>query len=293
MEILNDMVLFVEVAKLKGFRSAGESLGIPNSTVSRRMNQLEKAIGLRLLHRTTRKIELTEAGRLYFERCQRIVDEAKLAHQELGSMLTEPCGLIRASLPVDFASNYLAPIFAKFAQLNPKISFELDLSPRNVDLIAEPYDIAIRMGTPPNSNLIARQIASLESQLFASPNYLKKFGQPSRPEDLVNYECLGLNLKADARWTLSKDGDSIEFPVHGRFHVNSVSMIKKLVTYEAGIGLLPAGIAAEDVLSGKLVRVLPQWEGPVISAYALTETRLLPTKIQRLLDFLKTELALN
>jgi DNA-binding transcriptional LysR family regulator len=146
-ELLNDMALFVEVVKARGFRNAAEVVGIPNSTVSRRISALEKAIGLRLLHRTTRKIELTEAGQIYFERCKRIVDEAKLAHEQLGELLAQPSGVLRASLPVDFANIYLAPLIAEFARQYPGISFDFDLTPRLVDLVAEPFDVAIRMGS--------------------------------------------------------------------------------------------------------------------------------------------------
>ena len=169
MELLNDMALFVEVVKARGFRRAAEAVGIPNSTVSRRISSLEKAIGLRLLHRTTRKIELTEAGQIYFQRCKRIVDEAKLAHEQLGELLAQPSGVLRASLPVDFANIYLAPLIAEFARRYPGISFDLDLTPRLVDLVSEPFDVAIRMGNPPNSNLIARQLANLACYLYASP----------------------------------------------------------------------------------------------------------------------------
>ena len=112
MEFLNDMALFVEVVKAKGFRSAADTIGMPNSTLSRRISALEKAIGLRLLHRTTRKIELTEAGQIYYERCKRIVDEARLAHEQLGKMLAQPSGVLRTSLPVDFTVAYLAPLVA-------------------------------------------------------------------------------------------------------------------------------------------------------------------------------------
>ncbi len=119
MELLNDMALFVEVVKAKGFRSAADVLDMPSSTLSRRISALEKAIGLRLLHRTTRKIELTEAGRIYFERCKRIVGDARLAHEQLGTMLAEPVGVLRASFPVDFAVTYLAPLIAEFAGRYP------------------------------------------------------------------------------------------------------------------------------------------------------------------------------
>src|SRR5215469_12467554 len=137
------MALFVEVVKAKGFRSAADATGMPNSTLSRRISLLEKAIGLRLLHRTTRKVELTEAGQLYYERCRRIVDEARLAHEQLGEMLAQPSGVLRASLPVDFAVTYLAPLIVEFARTYPGITFEFDLTPRRVDLVSEPFDVAI------------------------------------------------------------------------------------------------------------------------------------------------------
>lgn len=133
-ELLNDMALFIEVVKAKGFRGAADATGVPNSTLSRRIGLLEKAIGLRLLHRTTRKVELTEAGQIYYERCRRIVDEARIAHEQLGEMLAQPSGVLRASLPVDFATIYLAPIITDFAARHPGITFDFDLTPRRVDL---------------------------------------------------------------------------------------------------------------------------------------------------------------
>jgi len=145
LDYLNDMALFVEVVKTRSLRRAADALEMPNSALSRRISLLEEGIGLRLLHRTTRKIELTEAGQLYYERCKRIVEEARLAHEELGDMVAQPSGVLRVSLPVDFATTYLAPLLPEFAELYPGISFEFDLTPRNVDLVAEPFDLAIRM----------------------------------------------------------------------------------------------------------------------------------------------------
>ena len=136
---------------------------------------------MRLRNRTTRRIELTEAGQLYFDRCKRIVDEARLAHEQLGEMLARPSGLLRASLPVDFANIYLAPLIAEFAQFYPGISFELDLTPCQVDLVSEPVDVVIRMGEPANSNLIARKLASLSRCLYASPRYLELSDEPLHP----------------------------------------------------------------------------------------------------------------
>lgn len=290
MEFLNDMALFVEVVKVRSFRRAAEALGMPNSTLSRRISGLEKAIGLRLLNRTTRKIELTEAGQLYFERCKQIVDEARLAHEQLGEMLARPSGLLRASLPVDFANIYLAPLIAEFASLYPGISFDFDLTPRQVDLVSEPVDVVIRMGEPAISNLIARKLASLRRFLYASPQYLEISGEPGHPAQLVNHDCLRLRGPGADQWTLSSDIGTEQVDVGGRFELNSVGMIRRLATLDQGIALLPEGIAAQDVVDGLLRKVLPEWQASPVSVYALTETRLLPAKTQRFIEFLRDKL---
>jgi DNA-binding transcriptional LysR family regulator len=288
MELLNDMALFVEVVKAHSFRKAAEAMEMPNSTLSRRISGLEKAIGLRLLNRTTRKIELTEAGQLYFDRCKRIVDEARLAHEQLGEMLAHPSGLLRASLPVDFANIYLAPLIAEFARLYPGISFEFDLTPRQVDLVSEPVDVVIRMGEPADSNLIARKLASLSRRMYASPRYLELNGEPSHPAELVNHECL--RLRKAGKWLFSHASEVVEIEVGGRFQLNSVGMLRRLATLDLGIAVLPEGIAADDLRTGLLQPVLPQWHANPIPVYALTETRLLPAKTQRFIEFLRERL---
>lgn len=289
MDHLNDMALFVEVVKARGFRGAAQALGMPNSTLSRRIGALEKAIGLRLLHRTTRKIELTEAGLIYFERCKRIVDEARLAHEQLGELLAQPSGVLRASLPVDFAVTYLAPLIAEFASLYPGITFDFDLTPRQVDLVSEPFDVAIRMGEPENSQLIARPLASLQANLYASPGYLERSGEPRTPADLGQHECLGM-LKVGS-WTLHEGAHTVTTPVGGRFMLNSVGMIRRLATLDLGIILVPEEIVADDLAAGWLRRVMPGWHGKPMPVYAITETRLLPAKTQRFIEFLRERLA--
>lgn len=288
MEYLNDMALFVEVVKVKGFRNAGESLGIPNSTVSRRISQLEKTIGLRLLHRTTRRIELTEAGQIYYERCRRIVDEARLAHEQLGDMLTEPSGVLRVSLPVDFAVTYLAPLFAEFAALHPKLTFDFDLTPRRVNLVSEPFDVAIRMGESPDSHLIARPLTSLTPSLYASPGYLEKYGEPSTPDELNGHQCL--NITKGGIWAVKRGQETVSITAQARFVMNSVGMIKRLAMLDQGIMLMPHEIVADDVDAGRLCPILTEWTGQPMMVYALTETRLLPAKTQTFLEFLRARL---
>lgn len=287
-DYLKDMALFVEVVKAKGFRSAADALGIPNSTLSRRISELEKSIGLRLLHRTTRRIELTEAGQTYFERCKRIVDEARLAHEQLGEMLAQPSGVLRASLPVDFAVTYMAPLIAEFASLYPGITFDFDLTPRRVDLVSEPFDVAIRMGESENSQLIARTLAMLTPYLYASPGYLERSGEPSKPAELEQHECF--NILRAGTWTLHDGKKTATVSVGGRFSLNSVGMIRRLATLDMGITLLPEEIVADELASGKLRRILPQWHGTPQPVYAMTETRLLPAKTQRFIEFLRERL---
>lgn len=288
MELLNDMALFVEVASAMSFRRASDATGVPNSTLSRRISTLEKAIGLRLLHRTTRRVELTEAGQLYYERCRRIVDEARIAHEQLGEMLAQPSGVLRASLPVDFATIYLAPLIAEFARRYPGITFEFDLTPRRVDLVAEPFDVAIRMGELADSTLIARLLARLPVQIYASPRYLELSGEPAHPADLAQHECLG--FPKAGTWALHRGAETVEVEVGGRFMVNSVGMFRRLATLDLGVILLPEEVAAEDLAAGRLRRILPDWQAKSTPVYALTETRLLPAKTQRFVEFLQERL---
>ncbi len=285
---LNDMALFVEVVKAKGFVRAAESIGMPSSTLSRRISVLEKSIGLRLLNRTTRRMELTEAGQIYFDRCKRIVDEALLAHEQLGDIVANPTGVLRVSLPVDFANVYLTELIAEFAQRFPGIRFDLDLTPRLVDLVAEPFDVAIRMGEPEDSALIARPLARLHPMLFASPRYLERNGTPTDPRDLIRHECL--HMPKARTWRLKNGNMTIEAEVKARFILNSNSMIRGLVALGQGIAMLPEQLAADQLANGQLVRVLPEWYGAPISVYAITETRLLPAKTQHFIEFLRVRL---
>ncbi|MDR2092698.1 MAG: LysR family transcriptional regulator [Azoarcus sp.] len=287
MEFLDDMALFVEVVKARSFRAAAEAMGMPGSTLSRRIGALEKKIGLRLLHRTTRKLALSEAGQIYFERCKRIVEEARLAHEQLGEMLAQPGGVLRASLPADFAV-YLAPLMAEFARRYPDIAFDFDLSPRRVDLVSEHFDVAIRAGKPEDSQLIAYPLTVLSARLYASPPYLERAGEPVEPADLARHECLA--LRRGEAWTLHKGTETIRVPAGGRFAFNNVGLIRRLATLDMGVILLPEEMLAADLASERLCRVLPQWHGAPLPIYAMTETRLLPAKTQRFIAFLRERL---
>ena len=285
MDYLNDMALFVEVVKARSFRRAADALAMPNSTLSRRIALLEDGIGLRLLNRTTRKIELTEAGQLYYERSRRIVEEARIAYEELGDMVAQPTGTLRVSLPVDFATTYVAPLLPEFAARYPGITFDLDLTPRNVDLVGEPFDLAIRMATPESQGLIARVIARLTGRFYASPSYLGSHGIPQRPVDLQLHQCL--TMPVSPTWTAHCGNETVEIKGTSRFRMNNVSMVRQMSVLGMGIAFLPERIVADDVAHGRLQRILPDWQGTPGPVYAVTETRLLPAKTQRFIEFLK------
>ncbi|PVZ83656.1 LysR family transcriptional regulator [Serratia sp. S1B] len=291
MELLNDIALFVEVCKVMSFRKAAENLNMPSSTLSRRISYLEKEVGLRLLHRTTRKVELTEAGQLYFERCKRIVSEARLAHEQLGEMLSKPSGLLRVSLPVDFGAIVLAPLLTEFAALYPDINFEIDLTPKLVDLVTQNIDVAIRMGNPPDSNLIAHKLMQFRGRLFASAEYLEQHGYPKHPNDLVHHQCL--SFPNNMLWKLYHQHETVEVKIRGRFMLNSVGMMRKLSILSQGIIFTPREIVHDDINKGLLIPILSEWHGDVLPVYALTETRLLPAKVRVFIDFLQDKLSKN
>ena len=285
MDIFRNMELFIEVASAGGFRAAADRLAMPNSKVSRRISELERDLGLRLFNRTTRRVELTEAGRLYFERCRRIIEEARLAHEELSGMVSQPSGLIRASVPVDFTLVYLGDILGDFLRLYPGIRLDLDVTPRQSDLISEPVDLTIRIGEPKDPQWIARKLVTFRAGLFAAPDYLAAHGAPQTPQDLARHNCLRLS---DRPWKLVNTGSAEEQTVaaSGSFTANNIGLLRKMALQGTGVVLLAQEFVSEDLDAGRLVRLLPEWAPPDFSAYALTETRLLPAKVRVFIDFL-------
>jgi DNA-binding transcriptional LysR family regulator len=289
------MRLFVEVARTKSFRRAADALDMPNSTVSRHIAELEKTIGLRLLHRSTRKVELTEAGEVYFKRCQSIVEEAQIAHESLLDVAERPSGTLRVSMPADLAAGYLAPIIADFAKKYPLIAFEFDTSPRPVDLQTEAFDLAIRIGPPPTAplTLVARPIAMLSRYLYASSEYLKSAAPLRHPNDLDRHVvCIveGATRPGEVARTFHRGDESVEVKVGARFSMNSVALSRALAIRGAGLAVLDNVLAQDDITLGRLVRVLPDWSLAPLQVHAVTDTRLLPARTRLFIEFLKARL---
>lgn len=284
---LDDMEIFVEVVRQNSLRKAAEKLKIPVSTLSRRLSVLEKEIGVRLIRRTTRTLEVTELGNAYYQRCKPIVDEARVANQSLSDMASAPSGLLRVSMPVDFSIAYIMPLVIKYSEIYPDIDFELDLTPRQVDLTREPLDVAIRLGEQQSSSLIARHLITIPRYLYASPEYLKVNGYPSSPSELHSHKCLIMNTPQERKyWSLLGKDEEAEVELKGRFLMNSIGMLKNLAIMGEGIAMIAPGVVRKEASDGELVRVLPEWSGKPLSVYALTENRLSPVKISSFIDFL-------
>lgn len=284
---IQGMEIFVEVAKTRHFGRAAERLGIPKSTLSRQVAELERNFGLRLLTRTTRKVELTAAGQLYLERCERIVAEARLVHEELQNLVETPAGPLRVNLPADFGTEFLAESFLAFSQRYPEVDFYLDLAaPEHANRVFQACDLAIQIGELPDSNLIARPLGMLPAHLYASPQYLDRRGRPKTPQELSEHECLEFRVGRGGPvtlWPLSDGQQKLDITPGRHYSVNSVSMLRSLTVLGAGIAVLAAQHAGEH---DGLERVLPDWHAGPFPVYAVTDTRLLPAKTRIFIDFL-------
>jgi len=288
---LHDMTLFVEVARAKNFSAAGRHLGVPVATLSRRIAAMEREFGVRLFDRTTRRVELTEAGARYFERCAHLADEARLAQEALRETATRPSGHLRLSMPVDLGVYVIGPLLPEFARRFPGITLDLDLSSRNADLVGDHVDVAIRLGEVKGDQLVARRIGSVERVLFASPTYLDLHGAPAHPDDLAAHDCLLLRApRMQARWRLERDGVATEVMVRGRTMLNNQGLMRMLAERGMGVGVLTPDLARAALASGRLVRVLPQWGMTPLPVHAVTSSRLQPASVKAFVAFLADRL---
>lgn len=291
----NDLLIFASVAELGSFSRAAERLGLPKSTVSRRLAALEQRLGERLLLRTTRRQSLTEFGLQLLEHARQVVLEVEAVTALSERRQATPSGRLRVSMPSDFANLLLADTLAAFIALYPAIQLELDLSPRRVDLLGESFDIVLRIGNlPDDASLAARRLAVFSLGLYASPNYLAEHGEPVDPDDLARHAAIRM-LQANgepAPWTLAKGEQRWQGIPPGRASANAPELLIRLACAGAGIAAVPDYFAAPDVRRGALRRVLPGWCLPSTTAWAVfPERKLMPVKTRVFIDMLQTALA--
>lgn len=287
----DDYILFAAIVEQESLVRAAEHLGMPKATVSRRLTNLEAALGQRLLLRTTRRLSLTDFGQEFLDHCRRVAEEVAVTQDFVHSRDVQPRGRLRVSMPEDYARRSLSRALSTFIEAYPEIELELDLSSRIVDLIGERFDLAIRMGVLANdSTLVARKLDEQHLALYASPIYLALHTAPGHPDDLQLHAALRMlsSTGQPLPWKLSRGKEVWEGVPPGRMALNSISVIQQLVLDGAGIGMLPITFAEEDVHRKRLIRVLPEWCFPSVTAWAVMPMRrYLPVKTRVFLDHLE------
>ncbi|MBA4741573.1 MAG: LysR family transcriptional regulator [Azoarcus sp.] len=286
----NDLVVFAHIVEAGSLTRAAERLGLPKSTVSRRLAQLEQGLGERLLLRTTRKLTLTDFGRGMLVHARQLASELDAANALAEHRQAGPSGRLRISMPADFANAVLRDVLARYVERYPEVALDIDLSPRRVDLIGENFDLALRFGDlPDDATLAARPIGTFSDGLFASPDYLIRHGHPANPEELDTHASLHLvGRDGLARpWTLSDGTRSVRVAPRVRVTANSPDLLIGLACAGSGITLVPSHYARSQVRAGRLVPVLPQWSAPGGKGWAVFPgRRLMPSRTRAFLDLL-------
>jgi len=289
---LNDIVVFTKVVETKSFTGAADALGLPKSTVSRKLAQLEERLGVRLVQRTTRKLALTEIGEAYYERCSRIVADIAAAEQLVTDMQSTPRGRLRVTASVDFSTRFLGEIVAEFLAQHPEINVELEGTDRVVDLIEEGFDLAVRFGQMPESTLIARKLVSVSLILCASPSYLERRGPIKSIEELDEHDhVLFTPASRNQTWTLVNGDQTYEFGRPARLASNNYGAVVDVARVGGGVALMAEFMVSDEMKSGALVRVLPPWQTRPTDVHAVYPARQnIPPRLTLFLDHLAKSL---
>jgi DNA-binding transcriptional LysR family regulator len=284
---LEQLAAFVAVAESASFTAAAKELGRDASVISRRVSQLEQRLGVRLLSRTTRRVALTEVGALYHRRIQGVLDELASASVEASDRAASPQGLLRVSLPATFGRQWIAPLLPSFLARHPQIRIDARFTDRKVDVVAEGFDVAIRVGVMRDSSLTSRKLASYKNLLVAAPGYLASHGRPRAPTDLLNHACLGFTgYAAWPDWPLTKAGKRKTVRPAGPLIADNSEVLLMAAMEGAGIVLTPDWLAGPAMRAGKLVEVLPGWAGKGDGGVCaiLPPGRLIPAKTRLFVD---------
>lgn len=285
----DQITAFLMAVEHAGFTAAGQAIGRDGSILSRRVSQLEKRLGVRLMERTTRRVTLTETGEAFYRRMRALVQSMEDTEQDTIETSGRVRGLLRVSMPATFGRLWIAPIINDFLAINTELKVETIYEDRYVDLVAESVDVAVRIGNLADSRLIARQIAPARKIVCASPGYLARAGHPSSPNDLAGHTCVGMSGGAvQQSWRFCRDGQILSIRVAGRFLTNDAHSLVHAAISGAGIALVSDWNVGHDLCSGRLVPVLPDWVIENEEAiYAVHPSgRLTPAKTRAFIDWL-------
>lgn len=289
MDRIDAMRAFVAVVSEGSFSHAASSIQLSPQLVSKYVSKLEEQLDVRLLHRTTRKVSLTEAGTHYYQHAQQILLSIDEMDSQLSGLQQSPKGTLRISAPVSFALKHMATLVAEFQMRYPLVNVDLQLNDRKVDIVDEGFDVAIRIGQLKSSSLIAKYISPIRIMLCASPEYLKQYGTPTKPEDLkihryLHYSYMEIDIKNEIlRWLKVQNNRN-----SSELHSNNGDILVEAAIAGAGIILQPSFIASKALQSGKLIQILPDFEPDPIGLYAVyAHRKLLPNKVRCFIDFME------
>ena len=278
---------FVRVAETGSFSEAARRLGLSKSMVSRQVSALEAELGVRLLHRTTRSLSPTEAGRAYLERCQRILADLDEANQLVTQLQAVPRGRLRVSAPLSFGIGHLSAALPGFLERYPEIELEMNMTDRHVDLVEEGWDVAVRIGRLADSSLIVRRLAPIRAVVVAAPAYLERRGTPLAPPELERHDCL-IHSGRTAEWRfVSPEGLAVQVGVHGRFLADNGDVLRVMALAGLGIIQLPSFFLGDDIRAGRLIPLLEGFIAQDVSLHAVyPHGRHLSPKVRAFVDHL-------
>ena len=293
MDLLGSMKTYVAVVDSGSFATAATRLNVSRAMVSKQVQKLEEHLGTRLMNRTTRRLSLTETGRAFLERSVQILSDVNEAEQIAGQMTTLPRGVLRVTIPLSYGQHRLGSILGAYTQAYPQVQLDIALSDRKVDLVEEGFDVAIRIGALPQSDLIARKLGEAHSIVCASPGYLAAHGTPQAPGDLSEHACLSYSLSSSGHdWRLESASQQVTVPVNGPMRADNGDIIRLAAVAGAGIAFQPHFIVGEDLAAGRLVQVLPDWRSAEMGIHAVYPSRKhLSAKVRTFVDFIVAALA--
>ena len=293
MDKYQEMRVFTAVVDAASFVAAGDALGISKAAVSRYVSELEQRLGVRLMHRTTRKLSLTPEGELFLARCRDILASIDASEAEISTRSVTASGLLKVSVPVSFGISHLAPLWSEFLDRHPQITLDIQLADRVIDLVDEGFDLAVRIARLPDSSLVSRRLASTRLVLCAAPSYLKRRGTPQHPSELTQHEVVSYSLMAMGdQWQFIGPEGPVSAKVRPRMWSNNGDTCISAALQGAGIQLQPTFLIEQQLASGQLVEILPQYRSVELGIYAVYPSRkfVLP-KVRALVEFLSTKLA--
>ena len=279
----------VTVVDVGSFSGAARAMGVSKGLVSQRISQLEDRLGVRLLHRTTRKLSLTELGNLYYQRCKGVVEDLDDVEQAVSEYQQRATGLLKISSPNLLGEMHIVPAIANFLADNPALEIELNFYSRKVDLIEDAYDVVIQVGARTDINVINRPLAKTTFQLVASPRFLNQHGTPEEPRDLKSLRCLIFTEYGTSKpWKFVRGDEEISVTGQGRWHSNSGHCLLAAAKDGLGLAYLPDYYVAEDIAAGRLVHVLEDWSGIERDIVAIYQHRRhLLAKVRLFVEFMQ------